>query len=155
MFERLKRKYEIFLTVFCFFLKNSLYSNSSIAIHGFSGEEEIILFLIIILVPLIVVYLLGLFLATIFALFRKKKSQEKIYVRAFYIFVICLLANNVISPFVGYDGYDLICIVTTPFLIISLIILFLVKKHSRRDNTFEDFLEKSKKNNEKEKSDST
>jgi Flp pilus assembly protein TadB len=115
--------------------------------HGLSSTEGDILFLIVVFGPFIVLYLLGLFLAKIFALFSKKKPQEGIYIRATYIFMICSLVCGVLS-FI-YEAFIIVFILTVPFLIISLIILLLVKKtYRQRDNAFEDLLEKSRKNEE-------
>jgi uncharacterized protein YacL len=151
MLEKLKKKYKSFLTVFCFFLKNSFYSNlAPVLIHSrISAGELIILAFTIVLVSFIAAYLLGLFLAKTSTLFNKKKPQEKIYIRAFRISMICLLVHNVISFIVDISSTSfIISIVTTPFLMILLPILF-IAKNRKRDDTFDNFLESSKNNEEK------
>ena len=145
MLEKFKRKHENFITTFYFFLKNNFYSNlAPVAIHSrISAGELIIIGFIIVLTSFMAAYLLGLLLAKISVLLSKKKPQEKIHIRAFHISIICLLAHNVISFIVNiYDASFLVSIITTPFLILFLLMWFL-KKHNSRDKTFEDFLKKN------------
>jgi len=145
MIEKVKKECKNFVTAFGFFLKKSFYSNlAPVVIHSrISDGELIILFLIIALVSFLAAYLLGLFLAKIYSLSNKRKPQRKIHINAFYISIICLLVHNVISFIADISSTSfLVSIVTTPFLIIFLLVLFIVKKHNSRDKTFEDFLEK-------------
>lgn len=151
MIEKFKKKHEGFLALFYFLLKSSLYSNlAPVLVHPvFSAGELIIGFFTIVLVCFIAAYLLGLFLAKTSTLLDKKKPQEKIYIRAFRISMICLLVHNVISFIVDISSTSfIISIVTTPFLMILLPIMFIAKKQ-KRDNTFDNFLENSKNNEEK------
>ncbi|MDR1811223.1 MAG: hypothetical protein LBQ87_00160 [Candidatus Fibromonas sp.] len=131
--------------------------------HGLSTEYFIVIMTIIALVSFIAIYLFLLISTKVSSLFNKEKSQGKIHIQIFYISIICLLVHNVICIIFNILGQyryipdisALISMATTPFLIIYLItriILFLLKKAAkegyRRDNSFENLLEKSRKNEE-------
>ena len=142
MLKKLKKERKNFVTAF--------YSNLiPVVMHSrISVGELIVIAFTIALLSFMAAYLLGLFLAKLSTLFSKKKPQEKIRIRAFYISMICLLAHNAISFIVDISGVSFfISIATMPFLILFLVICFL-KKHNRRDNAFENSLESGKNNKE-------
>jgi hypothetical protein len=133
------------------------YVLSAFAYVGFALSGYAVFFdlLKVILLPFIVFYSFGLFLAKIFALFSKKKPQEGIYIRAYYILILCIFVCSALSFTNIIDDDNFFAIIFTfsaPFLIISLIVLLLLKKIAKkdykRDNAFEDLLEKSRKNEE-------
>jgi chromate transport protein ChrA len=137
-----------------------LFSNSffwhliPIVIHfRFSTADKIVFIFILGLFSFAATYYLVRFLIFVISLFRKKK--EKTNIRAFYITVIALLVNNIISIFLNelesllkmnllesLDFLRLIAFGTTPFfavLLPILLVVFLMKRKDKKKEKIGDF----------------